>query len=58
MKTLYTNGCSFTVGAELSNPQELCYPTILGSRIGSSFIVNQARSASGNAEITRKTMDY
>ena len=58
MKTLYTNGCSFTVGAELSDPQELCYPTILGSRIGSDFVVNHARSAASNFEITRKTMDY
>ncbi len=58
MKTLYTNGCSFTVGAELSHPQELCYPTILGSRIGSDFVVNHARSAASNFEITRKTMDY
>ena len=31
MKTLYVNGCSFTIGAELSHPQELCYATILGS---------------------------
>ena len=58
MKTLYVNGCSFTIGAELSHPQELCYATILGSRIGSDFVVNHARSAASNFEITRKTMDY
>ena len=57
MKTLYANGCSFTLGDELSHPEVQRFPSIIAKERGWD-VVNQARCGAGNEEICRKTMDY
>ena len=57
MRTLYTNGCSFTLGDELSHPEVQRFPSIIAKERGWD-VVNQARCGAGNEEICRKTMDY
>ena len=56
MKTLYANGCSFTLGDELSHPEVQRFPSIIEKERGWD-VVNQARCGAGNEEICRKTMD-
>lgn len=57
MKTLYANGCSFTLGDELSNPEAQRFPTLIARKQGLN-VINHARCGAGNEEICRKTMDY
>mgnify|MGYP003120513271 CR=1 FL=1 len=57
MRTLYANGCSFTLGDELTNPPLQRFPSIIADTRNMN-VINHARCGAGNVEICRKTMDY
>ena len=57
MTTLYTNGCSFTYGAELDN-RELRYGHLLANKLGCEYYVDDSLNGSGNDRILRTTLDY
>ena len=57
MRTLYANGCSFTLGDELGHPEVQRFPSIIACERDME-IINHARCGAGNEEICRKTMDY
>ncbi len=57
MRTLYANGCSFTLGDELNHPEVERFPSII-AHTRNMFVTNEARCGAGNEEICRKTMNY
>ena len=57
MTTLYTNGCSFTYGAELDN-RELRYGSLLANKLGCEYHIDRSVNGSGNERILRTTLDY
>ena len=57
MSTLYTNGCSFTWGAELEN-RESRYGHLLANKLGCKYYVDNSLCGSGNDRILRTTLDY
>ena len=52
---LYFNGCSFTYGAELTNPEKFSWPTVVAKSINAVF-VNDAVSGGSNDRIMYKTI--
>jgi hypothetical protein len=52
---LYFNGCSFTYGAELENPQQYAWPTLVASCLKYDFL-NDAISGNSNEHIVYKTL--
>jgi len=52
---LYFNGCSFTYGDELENPQQHSWPTLVSSRLNCDFL-NDAVSGGTNDRIVYKTL--
>ena len=57
MTTLYTNGCSFTYGAELDN-RELRYGHLLTNKLGCEYHIDKSLNGSSNERIFRTTLDY
>ena len=56
IKTLYTNGCSFTWGDELSN-RELRYSRLLSDKLQVNLI-DDSMCGSSNDRILRTTFDF
>jgi hypothetical protein len=52
---LYFNGCSFTYGEELENPQQSAWPTLVASYLKHDFL-NDAISGNSNEHIVYKTL--
>lgn len=52
---LYFNGCSFTHGDELENPQQHSWPTLVSSRLNCDFL-NDAVTGGTNDRIVYKTL--
>ena len=52
---LYFNGCSFTYGNELTNPQQSAWPTLVASQLNCDFL-NDAVSGGANDRIIYKTI--
>lgn len=52
---LYFNGCSFTHGDELANPQQNSWPSLVSSNLKSNFL-NDAVSGGTNCRIIYKTI--
>jgi hypothetical protein len=52
---LYANGCSMTVGAELPDPAETCYPNLFARSFGMELF-NDAQGGSSNCRILRTSL--
>ena len=55
---LFTNGCSFTFGDELSNSKQESYPNLLSNNLGCDKFINYADNGSSNDKILRTTLDF
>jgi hypothetical protein len=51
----YANGCSMTLGAELTDPGHAAFPTLIAKHFGLKFL-NAAHSGSSNCRILRTTL--
>ena len=52
---LYANGCSMTMGLELSDPAASCYPSLLAKSLGTELF-NEAQGGSSNCRILRTSL--
>ena len=53
---LYVNGCSMTVGMELSNPAASCYPSLARRGVSGMELFNDAQGGSSNCRILRTSL--
>ena len=56
-KIIYCNGCSWTWGDDLENPQQERFSTLLGEKTKFS-IINEAKNEGSNYRIVRTTINY
>lgn len=54
---LYTNGCSFTFGSEMKNPQHDAWPYVLGEKLH-WITINEALPAGSVIRVYRKTLNF
>ena len=54
---LFTNGCSFTYGDELSNSKEQSFPKLLSNNLSCDKFLNYAGNGSSNDKILRTALD-
>ena len=52
---LYANGCSMTLGDEMSDPRRTCFPTLVAEHFGFD-LHNDAHSVASNCRILRTTL--
>ena len=52
---IYVDGCSYTYGGELKDPEKTRYSTLLGNKIGAE-VYNISRCSSSNARIVRNLL--
>ena len=52
---LYANGCSMTLGDEMSDPSRTCFPTLVAEHFGFD-LHNDAHSGASNCRILRTTL--
>ncbi len=52
---LYANGCSMTIGAELADPAESCYPSLIAKKFGMT-VFNASQAAGSNSRILRTSL--
>jgi len=53
---IYTNGCSFTYGDELTDPTKSAWPVLLGNKLNATNVFNDAESGGSNQRLIYQTI--